>query len=125
MKISRDEADQFEKFGVKFWDYFGGDAEDIEILREETDKGHLEEYLNEECTFYYYIIEGEGSFFLDREEIEVEAGDLVVAEPMTKVYYLGEMDVLLISSPPWSEEQERHIRYVDENGNTVPDEDRE
>ena len=125
MKISRDDADQFEKFGVKFWDYFGGDAADIEILREETQKGHLEEYLNEECTFYYYIIEGEGSFFLDREEIEVEAGDLVVAEPMTKVYYLGEMDVLLISSPPWREEQERHIRYVDKNGDTVSEEERE
>lgn len=125
MKISRDETNQFEKFSVKFWDYFGENSDEIDILREETDKGHLEEYVNEECTFYYYIIEGEGSFFLDREEVEVVAGDLVVAEPMTKVYYLGDMDILLISTPKWSPEQERHIRYVDENGNTVPDEERE
>ncbi|MFB6213749.1 MAG: cupin [Candidatus Nanohaloarchaea archaeon] len=124
MKISSEDANRFEKFGVKFWDYFGEEADDLEILREKTEKGHLEEYYNQECTFYYYIIEGEGSFFLDREETEVEAGDVVFAEPGTKVYYLGELEILLISQPPWNEDQEVHVRYVDEHGNTVKEENR-
>jgi mannose-6-phosphate isomerase-like protein (cupin superfamily) len=123
MKISKEEAEKFEKFGVEFRDYFDEDADELEILHEKTEKGHLEEYYNKECTFYYYVIDGEGSFFLDREEIEVESGDLVVAEPETKVYYLGDMEILLISHPPWSQEQEVHVRYVDENGGTVDEED--
>jgi mannose-6-phosphate isomerase-like protein (cupin superfamily) len=123
MKISKEEAEKFEKFGVEFRDYFSGDADELEILHEKTENGHLEEYYNKECTFYYYVIDGEGSFFLDREEIEVESGDLVVAEPETKVYYLGDMEILLISQPPWSQEQEVHVRYVDENGKTVAEED--
>lgn len=125
MKISKEDANNFEKFGVEFWDYFGEDSEEIDFLVEQTEKGHLEEYYNKECTFYYYIVEGEGRFYLDREEIEVEKGDLIVAEPMTKVYYLGEMEIILVSTPSWSQEQEVHVRYVDENGNTVPDEERE
>ncbi|MFB6208569.1 MAG: hypothetical protein ABEJ56_00345 [Candidatus Nanohaloarchaea archaeon] len=125
MKVSKEDAENFEKFGVKFWDYLGDETDELDILLEKTEKGHLEEYYNEECTFYYFVISGEGSFYIDREEKKVEEGDLIVAEPGTKVYYLGDMEILLISKPSWYPEQENHVRYVDENGKTVPDEERE
>lgn len=125
MKISKDEANSFEKHDVEMWDYFGEDAEEADVLRLSTEKGHLQEFYDKESEFLYYVIEGEGNFYLDGEPEEVEKGDLVVAPPETKIYYLGEMELLLICSPPWSPENEVHVRYVDENGETVPEEERE
>lgn len=117
--IGPKDGDKFSKFGVDFIQYIGQESDDIDILTEKTEHGHLEEFYNTECTFYYYILEGEGEFYLDGEPREVEKGDLVKVPPGTRTYYLGEMEILLVSHPSWSEEQEVHVRHVDEDGNTV------
>lgn len=125
MKLSKEDADNFEKHSVEMWDYFGEDAEEADILRLSTEKGHLQEYSNDESTFIFYVIEGNGTFYLDGESKKVGKEDVVVAPPKTKIYYLGDMELLLVCSPPWHPDQENHIRYVDEKGNTVPNKERE
>lgn len=125
MKISKNEAESFVKHHVEMFDYFGEEGEEADILRLSTDKGHLQEYSNEECTFFFYVIEGEGTFYLDGQPEVVESEDLVVAPPETRIFYLGDMELLLVSSPPWSPDQEKHHRYVDENGDTVSEDERE
>jgi mannose-6-phosphate isomerase-like protein (cupin superfamily) len=122
MKISPEDAENFEKFGVEFWDYLS-DSGEVDILRESTEAGHLEEFYNEKCTYYYFVLEGQASFFLDGEEVEAEERDLVTVEPGTKCYYLGDVELLLICTPKWTEEQHNFVRYVDENGDTVPEEE--
>lgn len=124
-KISKDDSNSFEKHTAEMHDYFGESAEEADILHLSTEKGHLQEFYHEESQFMYYVIEGEGTFYLDREPVEVEKGDLVVAPPETKIYYLGKMELLLVCSPPWTEEENIHVRYVDENGETVPKSERE
>lgn len=113
-KISKDAANRFEKHGIDLWDYFGDDGPaEGDVLYLETKEGHMAEFLNEECTFFYYVLSGEGSFYLDREEIPVEPGDLIHAPPGTKIYYLGEMEMLLFCAPSWTPEQEVHVRAID------------
>lgn len=82
MKISSEEAENFEKFGVEFWDFLGDQGE-IDVLRDDTERGHLEEFYNEKCTYYNFVLEGRASFFLDGEELEAGEGDLVEVEPGT------------------------------------------
>ncbi|MDY6766038.1 MAG: cupin domain-containing protein [Candidatus Nanohaloarchaea archaeon] len=113
-KISRSEADQFEKHGIELWDYFGEDGPpEGEVLYLETEDGHAEEFYNEESAFFYYVVEGEGSFYLDREEVAVSPGDLVYAPAETRIYYVGAMKFLLFVTPPWTPEQEVHVRDID------------
>ncbi len=117
--ISKDEANNFEKSNVELFDYFGEDAEEADILRVSCEEGHLEEFYDDKSTFLYFIIEGKGTFYLDEKPKDVEKGDLVVAPPKTKIYYLGDMELLLVCSPPWSEENEHSVRYLNKEGETV------
>jgi len=69
--------------------------------------------------FLYYIIEGSGVFVLDDEQHLVKAGDLVAVPPNTRIHYFGTMDYTLTVNPPWAEENETHIRDVDESENPL------
>jgi mannose-6-phosphate isomerase-like protein (cupin superfamily) len=77
--------------------------------------GHFQEFYDTKSTFTYYIIKGNGTFFLDDEQIEVEATDLVVIPPNTHIHYFGTMEMVLTVSPAWKEENERHVRFVEES----------
>jgi hypothetical protein len=79
----------------------------------------------EKGTFIYYVVGGDGTFYLDGEPEEVEQKDLVVAPPETKIYYLGEMELILFCTPPYDPSNEVHVRYLDENGETISKEERE
>lgn len=125
MIIRNGDADKFEKHNVQLEDYFGDGAEETDFLRVESEIGHLQEFYVEEGTFIYYVVSGEGTFYLDGEPKEVEEKDLVVAPPETKIYYLGEMELILVCTPPYEPDNEVHIRYLDENGQTISKEERE
>lgn len=119
-KITRTDADRFEKHGIELWDYLGEDGPETgDVLYLETGEGHLQEFRNTKCDFFYYVLDGDGAFYLDGDEEPVGPGDLVHVPAGTAVYYLGEMDLLLFCSPSWTPEQEEHIRYIDADGNTV------
>lgn len=66
-----------------------------------------------ECDFVYYVTRGSGTFRIGGEEEGASAGDLVVVPAGTAFTYRGDMTLLLISTPPWSEEQEEDLGISD------------
>lgn len=110
-KISAAQAVRKSKFGVNFRVYETGSAT-AGFVQEEAERGHLEQFYNQTSTFIYYILEGEGKFFLDGEEVPVQAGDLLVISPNTKIYYLGRLKLTLTTVPAWRAEDEVHVRDI-------------
>ena len=111
MKITKQEADTKSKFGIDLWVY-KTNSKKVGFVYIEVTKGHLEEFYNKVSTFIYYVVEGEGKFFLDGVETLVSATDLIVIPPNTKIYYLGKMKLNLITTPAWSAENEVHVRDI-------------
>lgn len=91
-----------EKFGINLDVYqnFG----DCGLVVVETEEGHNQEFYDIESSFNYVILEGEGTFFLDDEEVPVQKGDLLSIEPKTRIYYKGKMRMILITNPAWKAE---------------------
>lgn len=114
MKYTREEAGSFEKSGVELWEYVGeGDLEQADVLYIEVDGGHDEEFYHEESAFIYYVLEGEGTFYLDGEATDVTTTDVVAIPPGTNIYYTGQMELLLVTAPAWTPELEHVVREVD------------
>jgi len=111
MKTTKQEAEIKSKFGIDLWVY-KTDSEKAGFVYIEVAQGHLEEFYNKVSTFIYYVLEGEGSFFLDGVETPVKATDLIVISPGTKIYYLGKMKLNLITVPAWALENEVHVRDI-------------
>lgn len=77
-----------------------------EVALVSTEEGHNQEFYDTTSTFTYIVTEGEGSFFLDDEEIKVSKGDFISIEPKTRIHYRGKMNLILITTPPWQAENE-------------------
>lgn len=77
-----------------------------EVVLVNTDEGHNQEFYDRISTFTYIVIEGEGSFFLNDEEVKVGEGDFISIKPETKIYYKGKMKLILVTTPPWKPENE-------------------
>lgn len=114
MKITHAQAEAKQKFGVDMWVYNTG-TKAVGFVYDEVHSGHFEEFYHTSSTFLYYVLEGSGTFFLNGEPSTVEAGDVIVATPMTKIYYLGEMKVLLVTTPAWNAKDEVHVRDIPRN----------
>jgi mannose-6-phosphate isomerase-like protein (cupin superfamily) len=85
------------------------------VVRVSTEKGHFQEFYDKKSTYIYYILEGEGVFILNDEKVEAKKGDLVVVPPNTKIHYFGKLDIILTVSPAFDENNEVHVRFVDES----------
>lgn len=109
--FSQSEAAKVSKYGIDL-DIYGNNSG---VVRVKVQVGHLQEFKHTKSTFTYYIIKGEGTFYLDGQPNPAKTGDLVVIPPNTKIYYFGTMEMVLITSPAWTEEDEIHIRYIDKN----------
>lgn len=83
---------------------------DCGIVTVETELGHNQEFYDKVSTFNYSVQEGEGSFFLDDEEVKVSKGDFIKIEPKTRIYYKGTIKLILITNPPWKAENEVETR---------------
>ncbi len=114
MKVSRDQAFRKEKHGINLWVYPVG-REEAGVVYVEVDEGHFQEFYHKQSTFICYILEGEGTFYLNGEAVTAKATDCIVIPPMTKIYYLGKMKMTLTTVPAWKEENEVHVRYIDKN----------
>lgn len=112
-KYTAKEADKFNKFGIDLTIY-GQTEPSANVCHVSVKKGHFEEFYDTVSAFTYYIIKGRGTFMLDNEPVEVEATDLVVIPPNTKIHYFGTMEMVLTVSPAWKQENEVHVRFVDE-----------
>lgn len=96
------------KFGANLDVY--PNVNDCGIVLVSTETGHNEEFSNLKSTFTYVVLDGEGSFFLDDEEIKVEKGDMISIEPNTRIYYKGKLKMFLITNPAWRQENEVETR---------------
>lgn len=72
----------------------------------ETETGHNQEFYDIKSAYNYIILEGEGSFLLDDEEVSVKKGDFISISPNTRIYYKGKMRLALITNPAWEAENE-------------------
>jgi len=92
------------KFGINLEVYPNIDNCGIVLITSET--GHNEEFYNKVSNFTYIILEGEGIFVLDDEEVIVEKGNMISIEPNTRIYYKGKLKMILIAAPAWKQENE-------------------
>lgn len=110
MKQSAKDAFYLEKHGVKL--HVFDEVPEAGTVLVECPEGHFEEFYHTKSTFIYYVIEGSGTFYLNGEPVRAQAGDLIVAKPNTRIYYLGTMKLLLTNVPAWTEEDEVHVRDI-------------
>jgi mannose-6-phosphate isomerase-like protein (cupin superfamily) len=102
--IKKEDVEKKGKYGANLDVY--PNVNDCGIVLVSTETGHNEEFSNLKSTFTYVILDGEGSFFLDDEEVSVEKGDMISIEPNTRIYYKGKLNMVLITNPAWRQENE-------------------
>ena len=113
MVIKKQDAFRTNKQGVDIWIYSGKEqCSEAAIVYQETIEGHFEEFYHGKSTFLFYIIEGNGKWFIDKKEFEVETGDVVIVPKNTKFYYTGRLKQICVTAPAWEEEHEHHVRMI-------------
>lgn len=111
-KISFETATRFNKVGVDFIGYEPIN-DNMSFVIETVKEGHFEEFVHEKSTFTYIILEGKGTFYLDDEAVEVKAGDVLSINPGTRIYFKGNLKQILITTPAYDPNYERHIRNIE------------
>lgn len=109
-------ARKFVKHGIHLTVY-DEKFEHANVVRVRVEKGHLQEFYSKRSTFMYAMINGEDTFMLDDKKVVAEAGDLVVIPAKTRIHYFGTADMVLAVIPAFREEDEVHVRFVDESEN--------
>ncbi len=100
----------FEKVGIKGKNFPTKELTDkAKIAIIEVEDGHETKIREKECTFFYYILEGKGSFEIEDKTEECQKGDLVVIPNNTIFRYSGKMKLLLVTVPWWYPEQEETL----------------
>jgi mannose-6-phosphate isomerase-like protein (cupin superfamily) len=113
-KFTAKEADKFNKHGIDLTIYPYNEPTSS-VCHVSVKKGHFQEFYDIKSVYTYYIIKGKGTFMVDDKPIAVEATDLVVIPPNTRIHYFGTMEMILVNSPAWSDDNERHVRFIEEN----------
>ncbi|MBI5037666.1 MAG: AraC family ligand binding domain-containing protein [Candidatus Kerfeldbacteria bacterium] len=111
MKLTRRTAQVKKKHGIKLWVY-PIKRKEAGVAYVEVAQGHLQEFYDTKSTFIYYIIEGRGGFYLNGKRVAVKATDLITIPPMTKIYYMGKMKMILTTIPAWHAKNEVHVRFI-------------
>lgn len=88
------------------------DSSNAAVLYQETEIGHLEEFVHEKSDFLYYILEGSGTWVVEDREFKVRAGDVVLVPAGKRFWFRGNLKQICITSPAWEEQYERHVRYI-------------
>lgn len=114
---SEDEAKHISKHGIDL-KLYGPVNEDIDFKHVSVAEGHFEEFKNTSW-FIYYILQGEGVFVLNDEQVPVKQGDIVSIPPNTRIHYFGKMEFTLTVTPPWKAENETHVRDIDPSENPL------
>lgn len=110
-KFSHKETKTINKYGVNITLY---DLENpsANVVYEEVEEGHFEEFLSTNSTYTWFIIEGKGTFVIDDEKISVSINDIVTVPPNKRIHYFGTMRMVLFTVPAFKADNERHIRDV-------------
>lgn len=104
-------AQRISKVGIDLTLYEANNP-DFNIVLVHVEEGHFEEFFHDVSTFTYVITSGEVTFFLNDERVVAGAGDMVVVPPHTRIYYFGTADMVLCTTPAWTEVDEHHVRDV-------------
>ena len=97
----------FEKEGIKGTNFESKDLSDkAKFAVIEAEKGHENRIRENECSFFYYILEGKGNFEINGEIEECQRGELVVIPSGSVFKYTGKMKLFLTTIPFWYPEQE-------------------
>jgi mannose-6-phosphate isomerase-like protein (cupin superfamily) len=115
-KLTAQDAKQFNKHGIDLTVY-PVNVPMAGMVHVDVKEGHFQEFKDAKSTYIYYIIEGEGTFFLDDEKVEALATDVIVIPPNTRIHYFGTMKMVLVTTPAFNADNERHIRFVDKSEN--------
>lgn len=100
----------FEKVGIQGRNFDSLHlTKDMQVSRIDTETGHETAIIEKESTFTYYILNGTGYFVIDGAQEDCQAGNLVVIPAGKKFIYKGNMQLLLICTPPWRQEQEEEF----------------
>lgn len=59
-------------------------------------------HYHKKSTEFYYVLKGKGILELDKEEIKLEPGTLVMINPGTKHRAIGKVEALIIGIPPFN-----------------------
>jgi mannose-6-phosphate isomerase-like protein (cupin superfamily) len=110
-KFSYKDTKKFIKYGVNISSY-GINNKDANVIYEEVEEGHFEEFLHTKSTFMWFIISGEGIFIINDEKIPVNSKDIIVLPPNNRVHYFGKMKMILLTVPAFKPEFEKHIRNI-------------
>lgn len=113
-KYTTKDANTFNKHGIDIT-VFNEGTPGANVVSISVEKGHFQEFYDIKSHFTYYIVEGEGTFVLNDERVKVKATDLLVIPPKTHIHYFGKMKMVLTVSPAFNEDNERHVRFVDES----------
>lgn len=74
-----------------------------------VDSGHATTIVERVSDFIYYILSGKGFFIVNGAKETCSRGDLVVIPAGSSFTYKGKLQMLLICTPPWKEEQEQTL----------------
>lgn len=110
-KYSSSQAKTFHKYGVDITKY-DIHNQAYNVVYESVNEGHLEEFYSDISTYTWFIIEGRGTYVIDDEHIPVESHDVIVVPPTHRIHYFGTMKMLLITTPPFDEKSEHHVRMI-------------
>jgi mannose-6-phosphate isomerase-like protein (cupin superfamily) len=112
MIYKKEKAIQIEKNGVAMTVY-NTQCSQVAVVYQETHKGHSEEFYHTKSHFVFYIIEGEGTWYIEDEAYPVKAGDVIIIPPSKRFYYKGSLKQVCITSPAWEPEFEYHVRNIE------------
>jgi quercetin dioxygenase-like cupin family protein len=112
-KHSVEDADRFTKHGIDLTVY-GQQGPSATVVRVNVERGHFQEFRNVRSSYIYYIVSGEGVFYLNGEAVAAAATDLIAVPPNTRICYFGSMEMVLTVAPAFDEQDERHVRFIEE-----------
>jgi mannose-6-phosphate isomerase-like protein (cupin superfamily) len=113
-KYSEKEAKKFNKYGIDLTVY-PTNISTANVVKVSVKEGHFQEFYDVESTFIYTIIEGNGTFYLNDEEVQAEKGDQIVIPPKTRIHYFGTMKMVLVTTPAFNPDNERHVRLIEKS----------
>jgi len=111
-KFSFKDTKTKHKYGIDI-SLYGLNNPDANIVYEEVQEGHFEEFLSMKSTYMWFIIEGKGIFVINDEKIPVESKDIIMVPPNNRIHYFGKMKMALFTVPAYNAKNERHIRDID------------
>lgn len=100
----------FDKHGATGWVYATQSHHADHLLIEcQTDTGYTVALREAECEFNYFVLKGDGEVVVDGVVTACSAGDMIVIPPAHTFTFSGQLTLLLINAPKWSQDQETEM----------------